>query len=87
MLAQQWLTFYINTSFKQQHIFKTGTHFDFKASATVRISVQVSPLYLPLLLRAVPYLHFSYLVSWIRLILAKLKKQLCDETSSLRRQV
>lgn len=34
MLAQQWLTFYINTSFKQQHIFKTGTYFDLKTSVS-----------------------------------------------------
>lgn len=45
MLAQQWLTFYINTSFKQQHIFKTGTYFDLKTSVSKDFCTSESTLF------------------------------------------
>lgn len=45
MLAQQRLTFYIDTSFKQQHIFKTGTNFDLKTSARKDFCTSESTLF------------------------------------------
>lgn len=45
MLAQQRLTFYINTSFKQQHIFRTGTYFDLQTSVSKDFCTSESTLF------------------------------------------
>lgn len=44
MLAQQRLTFYINTLFKQQPIFMTGTYFDLQTSVSKDFCISESTL-------------------------------------------
>lgn len=45
MLAQQRLILHINTVFKQQHIFKTGTYSDLKTSVSQDFCTSESTLF------------------------------------------